>query len=162
MGTGFFGKLPAAGDFVARGIPAGLRGPLDHWLTNGIAALVRSATVWPEGGVRAVVMLNDALWLLVVEPSVDAVGRIYPLTACCPLGGAALTGADVWGDVAWAALLQATEQNASADALGDLLERISPPVEGEVPLNAAVMWWDGTPPGPVDAQLARLTQISSG
>ena len=162
MGAGFFGKLPTAGDFVARGIPAGLRGPLDHWLTSGIVPIVRDAKAWPEGGVRAVAMLNDAPWLLVIEPSADSVGRVYPLTACCLLGGAALAEANVWAGAAWSALLQATEKNASVDSLRDLLARVSLPVEGLDPLVPAVMWWDGTAPDLVEVQLARLVQISSG
>jgi hypothetical protein len=36
--AGFFGKMPATGDFVARRLAAGLRGPLDRWLTPASAA----------------------------------------------------------------------------------------------------------------------------
>lgn len=162
MDTGFFGKLPAAGDFVSRGIPAGARAALDHWLTREIAPLAHNAGGWPEGGVRAAVILSDAPWLLVIEPSVDAVDRRYPLVVCCPLGHADRSGADVWADAAWSAILKATEEHADADTLAGLLKRVGLPTAGAEPLIPPVMWWDNTPPGPVAPQLALLTKISSG
>lgn len=162
MRTGFFGKVPVAGDFVTRALPSGARRALDHWLTGAIAPLAREAKGWPEGGVRVAVMLNDMPWLLVVEPSADSVGRRYPLVACCPQGGADRKGADVWADAAWAALLAATESNASPDVLRDLLAQIPPPGAGPAPLVPPALWWDGTEPGGIAPQLAHLARLSSG
>ncbi|MBU2980573.1 type VI secretion system-associated protein TagF [Lentibacter algarum] len=160
MGTGFFGKMPSAGDFVARGLPAGLRAPLDHWLTSEIMPIVRNAKVWPEGGVRAVAVLNEASWLLVIEPSEDAVGRIYPLVACSPLCGAAQAEADVWADAAWAALLQATDAQAGADALADLLAPVKAPRESAPELQPDVMWWGRATPERVELMLPKLARLA--
>ncbi len=162
MGAGFFGKLPAAGDFVARGIPAEVRRALDPWVTAHLAEVAAKARHWPEGGVRAVVTLAGAHWLLVIEPSEDAVGRSYPLTACVLLGAADRASADVWADAAWAVLLDALENNASADALQDALAQIAPPQSGITPLTAPLIWWDRSVEGPPEERLARLAQISSG
>ncbi len=41
MATGFFGKLPARGDFVARGLPPGARPVVDRWLTRMLAPAAR-------------------------------------------------------------------------------------------------------------------------
>lgn len=162
MGTGFFGKLPSAGDFVARGLPGGLQGALDRWVTARIAPLVRVAEGWPDGGVRAAVVLKDTPWLLVIEPGFDAVGRCYPLVACAPQAGADRAGADIWADAASAALECATAQNAPPDALGDLLAQIPAPTAALVPVAPPVLWWGGVAPGPVQQQLARLARLSSG
>ena len=162
MGVGFFGKLPAAGDFVARGIPAEVRRALDLWLTAYIAEAAANARHWPVGGVRAVVTLAGAPWLLVIEPSEDAVGRSYPLTACVPLNAADRASADVWADAALAVLLDALENHASADALRDALAQTAPPQSGGTPLTAPLIWWDRNAEGPPEERLARLVQISSG
>lgn len=162
MGTGFFGKLPATGDFAARGLPAGVQGALDRWLTGAIVPLASAAKGWPEGGVRAVLVLNGVPWLLVIEPSVDAVGRRYPLVACCAQDGADLTGADIWADAASAALLAGMEANTGPEALHDLLAQLGLPLAGQAPLAPPALWWNGVQPGPVEPRLARLAQISSG
>lgn len=158
---GFFGKLPVAGDFVARGIRPSVRRALDLWLTTHVSDLAANARHWPEGGVRAVVRLDGAPWLLVIEPGEDAVGRSYPLTACVLLNTADRTTADVWADAAWAVLLTALDTNATADALHDALAQIAPPQSGETPLAAPLVWWGCKSGGPPQERLAQLAQISS-
>ena len=50
--AGFFGKLPATGDFVCRGLPDAFRKPWDSWLTRYIAPLQRGGHSFPQGGLR--------------------------------------------------------------------------------------------------------------
>jgi type VI secretion system protein ImpM len=86
---GFYGKIPSRGDFVRSGLPRGFINPWDAWLRGGIAA---SWTVlgadWLDAWMEAAVW-NFALspglcgpdavlglWM----PSVDRVGRYFPLT----------------------------------------------------------------------------------
>lgn len=108
--VGFFGKLPAAGDFVQRRLPAGFVGAWDGWLQAAMlasrAALgddwlghYRDMAPWrfllARGGVDA------ANWLGVTLPSLDRVGRYFPLTLALPVAGAldavaTLTGAGAW------------------------------------------------------------------
>ena len=38
MAAGFYGKVPALGDFVGRGLPASFVDPFDLWLRAGLAA----------------------------------------------------------------------------------------------------------------------------
>jgi type VI secretion system protein ImpM len=89
-----FGKLPAHGDFVARGLSPARRDQLDRWLADEMArGLIAHgdafadrfdiAPVWrfsmpeAEGG-----WISGAL-----APSADAVGRRFPLLAAMPSVG---------------------------------------------------------------------------
>lgn len=76
-----FGKLPAHGDFVSRGVPGAVRDRLDEWLSEWLVQ-ARAA----HGPAFEQVYEDAAPWLFegpaaaaVLLPSVDAVGRHYPL-----------------------------------------------------------------------------------
>ena len=92
--TGFFGKLPALGDFVERALPAEFVTPWDAWLQRAIAASRASlGEQWLD------IYLTSPLWRFVLGagpcgarawagvmmPSVDRVGRYFPLTVAAPL-----------------------------------------------------------------------------
>jgi len=77
------GKLPAHGDFIARGIEFGLREKLDLWMSQWIEqaraelgedfeTVYCSAAPWIFEGTRC---------RAVLIPSADAVGRLFPLLA---------------------------------------------------------------------------------
>src|ERR687890_132230 len=85
---GVFGKLPARADFLSRGLPASFADPWHAWVVRGLAAARQelaerfesaymAAPVWrfvlPPGA------CGPALAAGVVLPSVDAVGRLFPL-----------------------------------------------------------------------------------
>lgn len=87
--VGFYGKLPARGDFIREGVPRDFTDAWDLWWQRGLSATQRlagdawreswlEAPVWrfilPPGlcGQRAVL----GLWM----PSVDKAGRFFPLT----------------------------------------------------------------------------------
>src|ERR1700744_3183202 len=87
--VGFFGKLPARGDFVREGLPRDFTDAWDAWWQRGLAAVQQrprqewqaswlEAPVWrfilPPGLCGRGAVLG--LWL----PSVDSVGRYSPLT----------------------------------------------------------------------------------
>lgn len=138
-----------------------MRPILDRWLTTYMAELVRNATAWPEGGVRAV-LDEGPPHLIVVEPSEDSAGRIFPLVACAPQNGAGRAEANVWADRAWTALLQATEEGATADMLAETMLRIDDPRPGKATLMPPALWWPGTEPAEAYHRLAQLNAISSG
>jgi len=78
--AGFFGKLPATGDFVWRGLPDAFRKAWDAWLTRHIAPLQRGGLVFPTGGLRFRLPSGGHLAAGVILPSEDSAGRLFPLS----------------------------------------------------------------------------------
>jgi type VI secretion system ImpM family protein len=96
--VGWHGKLPVAGDFVTRRLHSAFVDAWDDWLSTGLAGLrERDAEHWLERYLaspawRFVITqqfmpspLNTLAWAGVIVPSVDRVGRYYPLTLAAPL-----------------------------------------------------------------------------
>lgn len=92
---GFFGKLPCNGDFVSRRLP---RDPFlniwDEWLQNCIAtskeqlqeewlSLYLTSPIWRFALSPGI--CGPGIWSGVLMPSVDKVGRYYPLTIATSL-----------------------------------------------------------------------------
>lgn len=86
VSPGLFGKLPASGDFVTLDVDPGVREPLDGWLSEGMADLAGR----PEGLSHYLVAPVWRFWCApgvlgpapvcgLVMPSVDRVGRYFPL-----------------------------------------------------------------------------------
>jgi type VI secretion system protein ImpM len=87
--VGLYGKLPSHGDFLKRRVPPEFEAPWDEWLQAGIAASRELlAEGWPE------TYLTSPVWRFaltggacgrssvagLLAPSVDRVGRYFPLT----------------------------------------------------------------------------------
>ena len=92
--AGWYGKLPALGDFVGRGLPDGFVRPWDDWLAQSLLHIKReygaqaddvllTFPVWRFVLPRR--LLTDQAWLGALIPSVDRVGRCFPLTVALPL-----------------------------------------------------------------------------
>ena len=73
MQPGLFGKLPAHGDFINRGLPAPLRKSLDHWITRHIGQ-----QPLPAGALRVRLTLGGAPYFAVIMASRDKHGRGFP------------------------------------------------------------------------------------
>lgn len=91
---GFYGKLPALGDFVSRRLPRQFIEPWDQWLQSAIAAsreqlgsdwldVYLTSPIWRFGLGAGV--CGTGAWAGVLMPSVDKVGRYYPLTLAVPV-----------------------------------------------------------------------------
>ncbi|WBS00579.1 type VI secretion system-associated protein TagF [Pseudoduganella sp. SL102] len=87
--AGWYGKLPALGDFASRRLPPAFIGPWDAWLQRGIASSRatlgdRWLDVYLNGPLWNFALLpgvcGDSAWLGTIMPSVDKVGRHFPLT----------------------------------------------------------------------------------
>ncbi len=86
---GWYGKLPALGDFASRRLPSRFIVPWDDWLQQGLAAsraalgeawlnVYLTSPLW-----RFLLMpgvCGNGTWCGVLMPSVDRVGRYFPLT----------------------------------------------------------------------------------
>ena len=92
--TGFYGKLPDQGDFICRRLGNAFVQPWDAWLQaclahcrEGLAAewgrLYQDAPVWRF--LLAPGVCGAQAWAGLVQPSVDRVGRYFPLTVAAEL-----------------------------------------------------------------------------
>jgi type VI secretion system protein ImpM len=91
---GWYGKMPASGDFVHRRLPRELIAWWDRWLQHGVAALKPSADAHAARGFAGAPIWNFAIpagpgagvaQLGCIAPSRDRVGRAYPLCVALPL-----------------------------------------------------------------------------
>lgn len=148
--VGLFGKLPARGDFVTIGLPRDFVGPWDEWLSAVVAgsrALMGAswlpawleAPVWrfrfPPG------LCGHAAVLGLLMPSLDRVGRYFPLTIAAVLPGRAAPPpeeADRWLDGCEAAGRAALERDAAPDEVVSLL---APLPAADDPAAAGPLWW---------------------
>jgi len=92
--AGFYGKLPSLGDFVTRRLPAQFVQPWDLWLRESLAtSKAQLADGWLDHYLTSPLwrfalspgIAGQSGWAGVLMPSVDRVGRYYPLTLACPL-----------------------------------------------------------------------------
>jgi type VI secretion system protein ImpM len=101
--AGFFGKLPATGDFVWRGVPDAFRKHWDIWLTRHVAPLQRHGPAFPKGGIRFRLPSGNRLAAGVILPSQDNAGRQFPLSLLLVAeGDLAKSEIDLWCDAALA------------------------------------------------------------
>jgi type VI secretion system protein ImpM len=126
MTSGFYGKMACRGDFVSRGLPQSFIQPWDAWLTAGLLASQQDlGAQWLEA------YLVSPLWRFalargvcgpdavagVLMPSIDRVGRYFPLTIaqCLPADqsvGAVVSGPDAWFEQAESLLLSTLDEGA--------------------------------------------------
>ncbi|WP_191490195.1 type VI secretion system-associated protein TagF [Pseudomonas sp. FEN] len=134
--AGFYGKLASRGDFVSRGLPQSFIQPWDAWLASGLLASQQQL-----GADWLNVYLVSPLWRFVLAagvcgpdalagvlmPSIDRVGRYFPLTVAQPLDpGHALTavlgGADSWFEQVETLLLATLEEGAGFEVFDQGVE----------------------------------------
>lgn len=159
--AGLYGKLPARGDFLSRRLDAEFIAGWDEWLQRAMREsrealgerwleCFLSAPVWrfvlPAG------MHSKAAWVGLVLPSVDRVGRYFPLTLAAPLHHdsidplATLARALPWLDSLEALALEALAPELDFEAFDQRLAALAPPggvaaanapSDDTVPLGAA-------------------------
>ncbi|MBI1181988.1 MAG: type VI secretion system-associated protein TagF [Alphaproteobacteria bacterium] len=164
-GPGFFGKVPAIGDFVRRGLPGSFVEPWDAWMR----ALLQSGTSrlgddWLE------IYLTSPIWRFVLPPgtcgpeavagvmvpSIDAVGRCYPLTLAELVPAASAGAPGIVRSLPWFEALEQAALGALAETF-DLeqfaagVAAIGPVVAGAPP--AATESAQSDRPGGVVAEL---------
>ncbi|HEY3912432.1 MAG TPA: type VI secretion system-associated protein TagF [Stellaceae bacterium] len=162
---GFYGKIPARGDFVRAGLPRSFVEPWDEWL-RGTLAQSRAElgsewlSAWLEAPVWRFALMPGScgpdpvlgLWM----PSVDRAGRYFPLTLA-----AVMPEADPRRLIAEGGGFLAAAESAGRDALADdlhpealaarLLAAASAPaadpgVDAQLDPPAGALWWtEGAP-----------------
>lgn len=151
-GYGAFGKMPALGDFFRIGLPPSFVDPWDRWLQTGLAGArdllgarweecYMTAPIWRftlDAGLAGPLAAQGVLM-----PSVDRVGRQFPLTLARLLPGRpGVAAADAAAHDAFAALeevaLDALDDRMTRDRLSRLLAAIPVPVPTGPATGAAV------------------------
>ncbi|HET6608772.1 MAG TPA: type VI secretion system-associated protein TagF [Rhodopila sp.] len=133
---GFFGKVPARGDFLVRRMPVGFQPAWETWLSAlVVAARSDLGPAWPDAWLTAP-LWHFTLGRDLVGPfgaagvllaSVDRVGRFFPLSI---IGAAAPRPdllADDWARSAEALALAALEDDFEPDYLDAALCKLGPP-----------------------------------
>jgi type VI secretion system protein ImpM len=137
--TGFFGKIPATGDFVAAGLPRSFIDRWDRWISMELAAR-------PDGG-----ELDSRVWRFTVPAGIfcdqpcagawrmseDRVGRRYPFAIVAV--GTAPAQEDPWFEAAAELALAAVERDMSPATLTSRLATLDAPTsDGKA---AAILFW---------------------
>jgi type VI secretion system protein ImpM len=149
--VGFFGKIPARGDFVRAGLPRSFVDPWDEWLSHAIAgSRERLGARWLPAWMEAPIwyfslpagQCGPAPVLGVWMPSVDAAGRHFPLTLARI--GALPADQDGWLAAAEAIGLDALQHDLVPEELARRLAELAAP-PGLAAAAAGQWWTEGSP-----------------
>ncbi len=139
---GFYGKLAGRGDFIHRGLSPSFIERWDAWLSAGMATSQAAlGAAWLDAylvsplwrfAVAPGLLGNEAV-VGVMMPSVDRVGRYFPLTIALQLEaetdmGALVAGPDDWFEAAEALLLSTLEPEADVEAFEAAVPALGSPV----------------------------------
>jgi len=155
--TGLFGKLPARGDFIRIGLPGRFVMPWDAWLQGVIAASeARLGSGWLPAYLESPVwrfmlpagMCGPGTVLGVMMPSVDRVGRYYPLTLAAVMSPGGLVPPEetvgAWLDACEAAGRAALEEDLAPERVLERLPALPASDATAEPLSG-IWWTDGGP-----------------
>ncbi|UCI17342.1 type VI secretion system-associated protein TagF [Mesorhizobium sp. B2-1-8] len=166
---GFYGKMPATGDFVTRRLPADFVRSWDRWLAQHIVPLL-GVEAWRTGTPLRFLAGADSFGASagIVLKSADRVGRQFPLSVAARLHEAPLKLAylDAWFDGIETAALAAQRGELTPDELDAALMALPVPLieqDGDV-IDDLVMWSAHTDIFDVDPQAPQTTleQIFAG
>ncbi|WP_287178796.1 type VI secretion system-associated protein TagF [Mesorhizobium sp.] len=142
---GFYGKMPATGDFVTRRLPGDFVRIWDRWLAQQIVPLIGMET-WPRTTALRFLAGPAAFGPSagIILQSADRVGRQFPLSVVAQLPDAAiqLARADAWFAGIEEAAFAAQRGELTPDELDTALAELPvPPVEpGAEVISDMVMW----------------------
>ncbi|PWC34040.1 type VI secretion system-associated protein TagF [Azospirillum sp. TSO35-2] len=153
--AGCFGKLPARGDFLLRGLPRAFADPWHDWLLDGMQA---SRAALGEGWLGR--YLNAPVWRFtlgagvcgplaaagVLMPSVDKAGRHFPLTLVTLFTPGGADTDQGWFDAAEGLALSALSHTLDVEAFVAAIAALpAPPAGASAPAGAR--WWTTNGPG---------------
>ena len=138
--AGFFGKLPSRGDFVTRRLPRDFVDPWDRWLQEAIVSsreqlgedwlgLYLTAPIWRFALSPGICGERPVIGVLM--PSVDNVGRFFPLTIALfgndwPGPAVVAEAAQAWFEAAEDLALSALAEDGAFEAFETAVERLEP------------------------------------
>ena len=153
--AGFYGKLPARGDFVRWGLPRDFIDVWDSWLSEVMSAskdiagdawlpAFLEAPVWRFGLPSGLCGASAVIGLMM--PSVDRAGRYFPLTFAAFHEGPGLpagAAVDAWLDRCEDAGRSALEQDLEPDGIKAMLWLPDLP-SSDTPADGSEWWTDGS------------------
>ncbi|HEX7389987.1 MAG TPA: type VI secretion system-associated protein TagF [Acidiphilium sp.] len=152
--AGFYGKLPARGDFVRAGLPGDTVDALDAWARATLAAsriaLGEAWTAcWMEAPVWRFALAPGiagasglgGVWL----PSMDRVGRCFPLIVAAEAASAGTAWLDAAEDLGFQAVTADLTPETLAARLAAIPSAPIRPALGEMPRSGGVWWTSGAP-----------------
>jgi len=169
---------PALGDFASRRLPNGFISQWDTWLQHSIATsraqlaerwldLYLTSPIWRFALLPGV--CGEHAWAGVLMPSVDKVGRHFPLTLAValapPLSIASILAAHDWYAAIEGVALSALRLDGSLDDLEqDLAQHpfpLSPTLDSEEQsaLHALAQWWQSPLSDPFTLPLNSAVQV---
>ena len=136
--VGWYGKIPGTSDSVARRMPSSFRDPWDRWLHSVLeGSRQRLGARWQEAFLSMPVwrfvlgpgLIGSCGWAGLLVPSVDAVGRYFPLTVAAELSPSVdavstLLGARGWFDPIEAIALEAIGPNSDTATIDAALAQL--------------------------------------
>ncbi|CDX18777.1 conserved hypothetical protein [Mesorhizobium sp. SOD10] len=159
---GFYGKMPAAGDFVSRRLQGDFVRVWDRWLAQHIVPLFDLET-WPTSTVLRFLSGAGSFGASagIILQSADQVGRRFPLSVVAKLSEAPLklAYADAWFESIENAALAAQRAELTPDELDTALAALpAPSVDGNGDIiDDLVMWTAHTDVFDVDPQAPQPT-----
>jgi type VI secretion system protein ImpM len=134
---GWYGKLAMLGDFASRRLSSEFITRCDEWLSNGISASrTQLGARWLDAYLTGPIwrfalapgVIDTQWWFGTLMPSVDAVGRYFPLVvadarSAAPLSIDAFDKLEAWYAHVAAAALETLSAGANLDAYEAALER---------------------------------------
>lgn len=143
---GWYGKLPSTGDFASRRLPHDLIEAWDNWLAEEIGRLREQSEDWLDAYLDSPTwrFVVPADWLVpaqagvlagVLMPSVDSVGRYFPLTIMVAMPAApqhpqALENLLTWLHQLDDLAADAMQEDWSIDTLEEALAQLPAPTDG--------------------------------
>ena len=148
---GFLGKLPKYGDFLSRNLPGSFTTPWDRWLEIAInESQIRMGDKWLGTYLTSPLwrftlssgICGSHIWTGLLMPSVDKVGRYYPLTLALQLPPntdpvALIMDNEAWFNQCEELALSSLLDSFELDAFQNEMESIPPPVIQKSSLSAA-------------------------
>jgi type VI secretion system protein ImpM len=166
---GFFGKVPNHGDFVSRRLPGSFLDFWDVWLQGSVAhSRAQLEGRWLDYYLTSPVwrfalssgVCGDSGWAGVVIPSVDKVGRYYPMTLGAPLDARhrpidAMESFNSWFDALETLALSCLDDDFELEAFDQHLKSLGPPLAdtADSPADA------GLPPAPRDSESGKAWRL---
>ncbi len=148
----FFGKVRSHGDFVARRLPASFTRAWDDWLQAAMqASREQLGSAWLSTYLNSPIwrfalapgVCGPHVWTGVLMPSVDRVGRQFPLTIAAGVGGGAplldwMAQAHAWYDSLETLALSSLLDDFSIDTFDAALRLITGPPGSAASVNVPV------------------------